>query len=61
MDDDRLPPGWAAAVAWVLVLGVVALAALGYRVTRPCWPWEETTTLAGGTFCDGEPARFTID
>lgn len=48
-------------MAWVLVLGVLALATFYYRVTYPCWPWEETTTLAGGTFRDGDPARFTID
>lgn len=61
MPEDRLPPRWAAAVAWILILGVLALATCFYRVTYPCWPWEKTTTLAGGTFCDGDPARFTID
>lgn len=61
MDEERLPPGWAAAVAWVLVLGLLGLATFYYRVTYPCWPWEETGSFAGGTTCDGEQARFDTD
>lgn len=35
MDQERLPPRWAAAVAWIPVLGRLALATSYYRVTHP--------------------------
>lgn len=60
-EEHKTPPLWLAAIGWLLVLSVVAGSVFLYRHFRPCWPWEDTTTIAGGTFCDGEPARFTID
>ena len=48
-------------MALTLLVMLIAGGTLAYRVTNPCWPWEETTSMTGGTFCDGEPARFTTD
>ena len=59
--EERLPTAWRAGVALALALVLIALAVTSYRLTQPCWPWEETGSYAGGTTCDGEQARFDVD
>ena len=59
--DEALPRSWRIGVALTLVVMLLAGSVLIYSTTQPCWPWEETTSMTGGTFCDGEPARFTTD
>lgn len=48
-------------LAVTIVLFLAAVVVVGYRVTRPCWPWQDVTYEAGGTFCDGQQARFDTD
>lgn len=60
-EEHKTPPLWLSVLGWLLVLSVLAGSVFLYRHFRPCWPWQDTMTIAGGTFCDGEAARFTID
>lgn len=59
--DELLPRSWHIGVALSLCVMLLAGGIVIYRTTQPCWPWEETTSMTGGTFCDGEPARITTD
>lgn len=59
--DETLPRSWRIGVALTLCVMLLAAGIVSYRTTQPCWPWEATTSMTGGTFCDGEPARFTTD
>lgn len=59
--DDPLPRAWRLGVTLALVVVLLAGAVAAYRVTQPCWPWEETGSFAGGTTCDGAQARFDTD
>lgn len=59
--DAPLPTRWRVGVAVALVLGLSIIGGFAYYVTQPCWPWQEVGSFAGGTTCDGEPARFDTD
>ena len=61
MVDETLPRSWQTGVAITLLVMLLAGGIVVYRTTQPCWPWEETGSFAGGTTCDGAPARFDTD
>ncbi len=41
--------------------GVVLLLGDLYLRANGCFPWQEQSSLAGGTLCDGERARYDLD